>query len=121
MIKNLKRKGYESFTITIDGKVEYIHFWKGVQMKRLVIINLLLLLLFYILPQKEIVVEKEVIIQEQQKIYSRSLSEPRQDHFVADNKMIIDEEIELEQMTIKNLIIETKHIFIVCFYFFKKN
>lgn len=30
MIKNLKRKGYESFTITIDGKVEYIHFWKGV-------------------------------------------------------------------------------------------
>lgn len=29
-IKNLKRKGYESFTITIDGKVEYIHFYKGV-------------------------------------------------------------------------------------------
>jgi hypothetical protein len=30
IIRNLKRKGYESFTITIDGKVEYIHFWKGV-------------------------------------------------------------------------------------------
>lgn len=29
-INNLKRKGYESFTITIDGKVEYIHFYKGV-------------------------------------------------------------------------------------------
>lgn len=29
-IKNLERKGYESFTITIDGKVEYIHFYKGV-------------------------------------------------------------------------------------------
>ena len=29
-IRNLKRKGYESFTITIDGKVEYIHFYKGV-------------------------------------------------------------------------------------------
>ena len=30
MIKNLKKKGYESYTITIDGKVEYIHFYKGV-------------------------------------------------------------------------------------------
>lgn len=30
MIKNLKRKGYESFTITIDGKVSYIYFYKGV-------------------------------------------------------------------------------------------
>ncbi len=29
-IKNLKRKGYESYTITIDGKVEYIHFYKGI-------------------------------------------------------------------------------------------
>ena len=29
MIKNLKRKGYESFTITIDGKVEFIHFYKN--------------------------------------------------------------------------------------------
>ena len=30
MIKNLQKKGYESFTITIDGKVQYIHFWKMV-------------------------------------------------------------------------------------------
>ena len=29
-MNNLKRKGYESFTITIDGKVKYIYFWKGV-------------------------------------------------------------------------------------------
>lgn len=29
-IRNLERKGYESFTITIDGKVEYIHFYIGV-------------------------------------------------------------------------------------------
>lgn len=30
IIKNLERKGYEHFTITIDGKVEYIHFYRGV-------------------------------------------------------------------------------------------
>jgi hypothetical protein len=29
-INNLKRKGYQSYTITIDGKVEYIHFYKEV-------------------------------------------------------------------------------------------
>lgn len=29
-IRNLERKGYEHFTITIDGKVEYIHFYRGV-------------------------------------------------------------------------------------------
>ena len=30
MINSLKRKGYESFTITIDGKIEYIHFYKNI-------------------------------------------------------------------------------------------
>ena len=49
-IKNLERKGYESFTITIDGKVEYIHFWRGVQMKRLIVINIVFVLLLVILP-----------------------------------------------------------------------
>ena len=29
-IRNLKRKGYESFTITIDGKVKFIHFYKNI-------------------------------------------------------------------------------------------
>jgi hypothetical protein len=30
MIKNLKRNGYESFTITEGGVVTAIHFYKGV-------------------------------------------------------------------------------------------
>ena len=28
-INNLKKKGYDYYTITIDGKVEFIHFYKG--------------------------------------------------------------------------------------------
>lgn len=30
MISNLKRKGYESFTITENGVVTAIHFYKGI-------------------------------------------------------------------------------------------
>ena len=30
-MRNLKKKGYDSFTITIDGKVQYIYFYKEVQ------------------------------------------------------------------------------------------
>ena len=29
-MKKLYKKGYESFTITINGKIQFIHFWKGV-------------------------------------------------------------------------------------------
>ena len=30
IIKSYKMRGYESFTITIDGKVKFIHFYKNV-------------------------------------------------------------------------------------------
>ena len=30
MIKSYKMRGYESFTITIDGKVKFIHFYKNI-------------------------------------------------------------------------------------------
>lgn len=29
-MRRLKRNGYDSFTITIDGKVQYIYFYKEV-------------------------------------------------------------------------------------------
>ena len=63
-------------------------------MKRLIIINLILLIALNILP-KEIKVEAKeenrTVVNSTEQLSSRS-SEPRQDHFVADNKTITNEE-----------------------------
>lgn len=63
-------------------------------MKRLIIINILLVILLNILPEVKEVEAKEEVLQTAEvtaEIVSRS-SEPRQDHFVADNKTITNEE-----------------------------
>lgn len=63
-------------------------------MKRLIIINILLIIALNILPKEVKVEAKEVIktdVITQEVITSRS-SEPRQEHFVADNKMITNKE-----------------------------
>ena len=63
-------------------------------MKRLIIINILLVILLNILPEVKEVEAKEEVLQTAEvtaEIISRS-SEPRQDHFVADNKTITNEE-----------------------------
>lgn len=60
-------------------------------MKRLIIINLILLIALNILPKEVKVEAKEEIKTEViQEITSRSLEEPRQDHIVANNKMMVE-------------------------------
>lgn len=58
-------------------------------MKRLIIINILLIMLLNILPKEAKVEAKEEIIIEQM-ISSRSLEEPRKEHIVADNEMLVE-------------------------------
>ena len=57
-------------------------------MKRLIIINLLLIIALNILPKEMKVEAKEVV--EEQTISSRSLEEPRKEHIVANNKMLVE-------------------------------
>lgn len=63
-------------------------------MKRLIIINILLIIALNILPKEMKVEAKEenrTVVNSTEQLSSRS-SEPRQDHFVADNKTITNEE-----------------------------
>ena len=80
-INRLKKKGYEYFTITVDGVVTAIHFYKGVQMKRLVVINMILISLISIIPAKKEVVTEKVVTENvetvEKEITSRSSDEPR--------------------------------------------
>lgn len=63
-------------------------------MKRLIIINILLILALNILPKEMKVGEKEEVLQTAEitaeQITSRSLEEPRQEHIVANNKMLVE-------------------------------
>ena len=64
-------------------------------MKRLIIINLILIIALNILPKEVKVEAKEEVLQTAEvtaEIASRSLEEPRQDHFATDNKMLTNEE-----------------------------
>ena len=76
-------------------------------MKRLIMINLLLVFLLNILPVEATVGKKQTVETLQTaevtaEITSRSLSEPRQERFVADNETITDEEIVIEQARMEN-------------------
>lgn len=66
-------------------------------MKRVFIISLILVSLLFV-PKEEV---KNVQVASSN-ISSRSLEKPRQEHIVADNKMVTDEEIVLEQVRMKN-------------------
>ena len=67
-------------------------------MKKVFIISLIMVALLFV-PKEQEVRNIEVA---SAKISSRSLSEPRQDHIVADNKTITDEEIVIEQTRMEN-------------------
>lgn len=58
-------------------------------MKKVIIVNMLLILSLNILPKEVKVEAKEEIIIEQT-ISSRSLEEPRKEHIVADNEMLVE-------------------------------
>ena len=69
---------------------------------RLLVIDIILLFILNLLPQTIANEQLSTVVNSNEQISSRSLSEPRQERFVADNETITDEEIVIEQARMEN-------------------